>query len=55
MLQLASRVVERLKLLDLKINDEDEKIFGIAAFLHDIGCAPFFRVSKKTWEFSKRG
>lgn len=52
-LQLASRVVERLRLLGLKISNEDEKIFRIAALLHDIGHAPFSHVGEDMGLFEK--
>jgi len=52
-LQLASRVIERLSLLNLKINDEDESVFRIAALLHDIGHAPFSHVGEDMGLFER--
>jgi len=60
-LQLASRLIERLKFLNPKIKDEDEKIFRIAALLHDVGHAPFSHVGEdmklfeKGWDHEKIG
>ena len=59
-LQLASRIVERLK-LQVRIDDIDEKVFRIAALLHDIGHAPFSHVGEdmelfeKGWNHEKMG
>ncbi len=52
-LQLASRVIDRLRLLNLKIDDVDKKIFRIAALLHDIGHAPFSHVGEDMELFEK--
>lgn len=60
-LHLAARFVNRLKLLNLEISDEDEKVFRIAALLHDIGHAPFSHLSedmklfREGWNHEKMG
>ncbi|GAB6076773.1 HD domain-containing protein [Desulfurobacterium crinifex] len=46
-LLLSSRIIERLKLLkSLDISEMDEKVFRLAALLHDIGHAPFSHVGE---------
>ena len=53
MLQLASRVIERLKLQNLSIGEKDEAVFRIAALLHDVGHAPFSHVGEDMGLFEK--
>ncbi len=46
-LQLASRVIDRLRLLGVEIDETDEEVFRLAALLHDIGHPPFSHIAEE--------
>ncbi len=52
-LQLASRVIDRLRLLGVEFDESDEEVFRLAALLHDIGHTPFSHISEEMGLFKK--